>query len=141
MDSVNQNILLRIVAKIAEKIREAQQNFDDIHPFAVRGEAGWEVSVAYIKRGTYQFTTYDPFAARQMGDRTFLVTGEFEYLEPGDVTGEAAGGTLRPRFNISTDFSYMIEHMAAIMEYFEAIMQIPVRFGNADPNGDRPTAR
>jgi hypothetical protein len=138
LDEITRNVLLRIVVKIVKLLREQQENFEsEIKPFVVKGEK-WEVGVAYVARGQYQFRTYDPWAAAEIGDRSFTVTGLFTYLEPGDITGESVG-EIKPRFHIFTDFYHMIPIMAEILNNFEAIMDIPIRHGNADPNIDMPT--
>lgn len=138
IDELTRNVLLRIVVKIVKWLKEQQESlFDEIKPFVIRGEK-WEVGVAYVARGQYQFRTYDPWTATEMGDRSMTVTGLFTYLEPGDITGEAVG-EIKPRFHIFSDYPHMIPIMLEILNNFEALMNIPTRHGTEDPHFNTPT--
>lgn len=135
---VDRSVLLRLMVLLVKRIREKQEAFEDVNGVSVRAGDSWEIGAIYLDRGVYSLKTYDPRAARLTGDRDVSVIGEFEYVEPGDITAETVG-TLNPRFRIVTDFMHMIEPMAFILDAFEALMGIPPRRSGDDPTRDKPT--
>lgn len=138
-DQLTQDVLLRMMVAVCRRIRETHEAFEELRSFSVRGQGGWQISVAYRQRGVYEFRTFDPGPARAQGIDDMIVCGRFVFVESGDITGEMVGPA-HMRFNVTTDYSYMIPIMLYILEKFEALMEIPARYSDGDPLRDVPNA-